>query len=32
MIFLTIYLLDLSGHVIDHALNWKKYDHLSYQI
>ena len=24
-------LLDLSGHVIDHALNWKKYDHLSYK-
>ena len=21
----------LSGHVIDHALNWKKYDHLGYK-
>ena len=25
-------LLDLSGHVIDHALNWKKYDHSSYKM
>ena len=25
-------LLDLRGHVIDHALNWKKYDDLSYKM
>ena len=30
--FFSDNLLDLRGHVIDHALNWKKYDHLSYKM
>lgn len=25
-------LLDISGHVTDHALNWKKYGQLSYEM
>ena len=30
--FLSDNLLDLRGHETDHALNWKKYDHLSYKM
>ena len=31
-VFFSDNLLNLSDHVIDHALNWKKYDHSSYKI
>ena len=30
--FFSDNLLYLRDHVIDHALNWKKYDHLSYKV
>ena len=30
--FFSDNLFDLSGHVIDHALNWERYDHLSYKM
>ena len=30
--FFSDNLLDLSDHVVDHALNWKKYDHSSYKM
>ena len=32
MFFFSNNLLDLSDHVIHHALNCEKYDHLTYKI